>query len=371
MSQDIIRNIHFKKNSHYMEIFILFDHLGETIRGVEPKEKFIVQEHLLKLVDTLWHSFEQDYAHLALVSDVLFGNDTDSFGEQVTNIFLQWEKEGTSLVALIAHAIEHFGLDVDKPCVKSAFMAAILAEYPNDLKYHGNGHYRKVLFHAIRLITTHNRIYKDTNRIINNDQIAELLAAACIHDLGHEGGDNLRDGVYTPGKMEQYALDIARPYFQALDLPEDQLGDIETIVFCTDITFFAGDNSPCIRMKKIYKHFFWDDDREDVGMMMVGKLRRYEDNPRLVLMAMILHEADIATSAGLSYDQTVTETINIMEERGVTTAGPKTVLAFLREQLGETMFTEAGKQLYGRVMADVIKQAEQDVARGRDTFYEE
>ena len=60
-----------------------------------------------------------------------------------------------------------------------------------------------------------------------------------------------------------------------------------------------------------------------------------------------------------------------MEERGVTTAGPKTVLAFLREQLGETMFTEAGKQLYGRVMADVIKQAEQDVARGRDTFYEE
>src|SRR5690606_7708465 len=114
-----------------------------------------------------------------------------------------------------------------------------------------------------------------------------------------------------------------------------------------------------------------DDDREDVSMMMMGKLRRYEDNPRLALMAMILHEADIATSAGVSYEQTITETINIMEERGAKTAGPHTVLAFLREQLGETMFTEAGKRLYAETMSKVIAQAEADINRGRQTFYED
>ena len=105
--------------------------------------------------------------------------------------------------------------------------------------------------------------------------------------------------------------------------------------------------------------------------MMMGKLRRYEDNPRLVLMAMILHEADVATSAGLSYEQTIKETVNIMEERGVNTPGPRTVLAFLREQLGETMFTEASKQLYGKVMSEVIKLAESDIERGRQTFYDD
>ena len=46
-------------------------------------------------------------------------------------------------------------------------------------------------------------------------------------------------------------------------------------------------------------------------------------------------------------------------------------IGLLREQLGETMFTEASKQLYGEVMAKVIKQAEADIERGRATFYED
>jgi hypothetical protein len=87
-------------------------------------------------------------------------------------------------------------------------------------------------------------------------------------------------------------------------------------------------------------------------------------------MAMILHEADIGTSAGLSYEQTIKETVNIIEERGAKTAGPGIVLAFLREQLGETMYTEAAKQVFGPAMRDIIARAEADVAAGRKTFYE-
>lgn len=356
-----------------MRIADLFTRLRPVIESVDAEEGFFDKNILLDRCDALERTFDSEYDRVSGVSDLLFGSDMDRFGEQVTKAFAAWENEGggPSLPAMIAHAVERFDLDPGKPTVQAAFLSSILAEYPNFLKYHGNEHYRKVLLHAIRLITVHNKMFKDTNRALNRDQIAVLLTASCIHDLGHGGVDNLRDGVYTPGKMEQYAFDLSKPYFKALDVPDDETGEIETLVFCTDITFFAGDNSPCVRMKKIYKHYFWDDDREDVGMMMMGKLRRYEDNPRLVLMAMLLHEADIATSAGVSYEQTIKETISIMEERGVTTAGPKTVLAFLREQLGETMFTEAGKRLYGKVMADVIAQAEIDVARGRTTFYED
>ncbi len=368
MSQELA-----KENSQDMQIPALFNELKPLLDKVETDEEFFEKEELLQSFEKLQQCYDKDYQRVAGFSDLLFGEDIKSFGERVTVVFTEWEEEGggPSLTTIVAHALEQFDLDVNSPCAKAAFLTAILAEIPNGLQYHGNEHYRKVLFHAIRLIATHNRFFKDTNRAFSPEQILLLLVSSCIHDLGHGGGDNLRDGVYTPGKMEQEAFDFAKPYFEALGLSEDQMKDMETIVFCTDITFFAGDNSPCIRMKKIYKHYFWDDEREDISMMMMGKLRRYEDNPRLVLMAMILHEADVATSAGLSYEQTVKETVNIMEERGVDSAGPRTVLAFLREQLGETMFTEASKQLYGKVMAEVIAQAEKDIERGRTTFYED
>lgn len=364
---------HATEKSAEMPAAALFDGVRSVLADVDAGEDYVSRDSLLELFDRLRLRFDQDYERVAGYADLLFGPGIEDFGPQATAVFSRWEKEGggPSLPAVVVHAIESFGLPIEAPIVRAAFLSAILAEYPNGLQYHGNEHYRKVLFHGIKLISVHNRLFGGTERAFGAEQIGALLTASCVHDLGHEGGDNLRDGVYTPGQMEQRALNISRPYLLALGIDEDLIGDIETIVFCTDITFFAGDNSPCIRMKKIYRHYFWEDDREDVATMMIGKLRRYEDRPLLVLMAMILHEADIATSAGLSYEQTIKETISIMEERGVKTAGPKTVLAFLREQLGETMFTEAGKQLYGKVMAQVIRQAEDDVANGRTTFYQD
>jgi hypothetical protein len=338
-------------------------------------ESFIEPGRLLARLDELCAVFEADYERVAEVYELMLGEEVAAYGTRAAAVFSRWEEEGggPTLPAMLAHAFEYFDLDPHSVGAKAVMISGIIAEMPNTLQYHGNEHYRKVLFHAIRLLATQNAILRAGNspHVLETDQIVTALAGSCIHDLGHHGGDNLLDGVYTPGFMEQEAFNIARPYYEALGLSRDIIGEIETIVFCTDITFFAGDNSPGLRMKKIYKHYFWGDDSEDVSMMMMGKLRRYEDNPRLVLMGMILHEADVGTSAGLSYEHTIKETINIIEERGFKTAGPKTVLAFLREQLGETMFTEAGKQIFGPVMAIVIDQAQQDILRGRQTFYED
>ncbi len=333
-------------------------------------ETFFEANTLSQVLSDLISGFSEDYGRARALAAQLCGGRFDEYGAVMTRYFAAWEKEGgsPSLPALAAVAIEEMALDVSDPLVRAFVMGAVLAEYPNGLQYHGNLHYRKVLCHAIRLAATNNAVFVGTERELGAHNVAKLLAAACIHDLGHLGGDNAREGVYTPGAMEQRAFDITRPYFEALGVAAEDMKDIETIVFCTDITFFAGDNSPCIRMKKIYKHYFWDDQNEDVSMMMMGKLRRYEDNKPLILMAMLLHEADVATSAGLSYDQTRRETISIMSERGVTNPGPRTVLAFLREQLGETLFTEAGKQIFGRVMADVISKAEKDILEGKLVF---
>jgi hypothetical protein len=347
----------------------LFAVLEKTMPPVKPEE-FIEPAALEGRLHALQAVFDADCARVADCADLLTGDDITAYGMRCSALFDRWEKEkgGPALPALISHAIRHFGFDAEGPEARAMFAAAVLGEMPNSLQYHGNEHYRKVLFHSIRLAARNWQLFPGEKGQLTRDSVAVLLAAACVHDLGHKGGDNLRDDVYTPGYMEQRAFDIARPYLEAVGYDRDRMGEIETIVFCTDITFFAGDNSPCIRMKKIFKHYFWGDEGEDVSTMTMGKLRRFEDNKPLILVAMMLHEADVGTSAGLSYERTVKETIDLMAERAVKAAGPKTVLAFLREQLGETMFTEAGKQIFGPVLKDVIAHAEEDLAAGRTNF---
>ncbi len=356
----------------YESFLPLFEALKPVCKEDFPEEEFLEASLLVDLCDSLKTRFVEDYLWLDDAADLLFEEGIADFGARTTVLFAEWEERGSGpmLPALVAQAVRAFALDVNSPVVKGAFLSAIMAEAPNGCRYHGNEHYRKVLFHAIRLVSTHNQLAANTDMFLTPEDIAVLLVGSCVHDLGHKGGDNVRDGVYTPGYLEQRSFDIAKPYLKAVGVDDEVAGAVETIVFCTDITFFAGDNSPCVRMKKIYQHYFWEEETEDVSLMMMGKLRRYDENPKLVLMAMLVHEADIASSAGMSYEWTIRETIKFMEERGMRSAGPKVVLAFLREQLGETLFTTAGKTLYGAVMAQVIEQAERDVKAGRETYYE-
>lgn len=347
--------------------------LENAILAVRPATEGPDAETLSGVLEECTKKFDVDYARLQDAGDVLFEPDITAYGMRATAIFQRWESEGSGpiLPAFIACAADKFRLNTDTPEMQAAMMAAVLAEIPNALQYHGNEHYRKVMFHTIRLLATYNQSDYQVLPVLLPRDITQMLIAAVIHDLGHEGGDNMRDGIYTPGYMEQKATDIVRPYFEHFGLERDFYGDIEAAVFCTDITFFAGENSPCVRMKKIYRHYFTKDlpESEDVESMMIGKLRRFEDNPRLVMMAMLLHEADIATSAGLTYDQSKAETIDIMEERGIKTAGPKTLLRFLTEQLDGKLMTPAAQALFGSSMTAIMQQANDELAAGAETFY--
>lgn len=348
--------------------------LKNLARAVVPHRFGPPPGDIIARIDAISRGFQKEDQRMREVGDLLFGADIAAYGARATAVFTRWDGEGGGppLPVMLAHAAEHFGLPEDSPVMRGAMMAAILAEVPNSLQYHGNEHYRKVMFHTIRLLVTHQSSDFPYQPFLNADDLIKMLIAAAIHDLGHEGGDNLREGIYTPGYMEQQAFDIARPYFEALGLERDFWGEIETVIFCTDITFFAGDNSPCVRMKKIYRHFFMGGvEGEDIESMMIGKLRLFEESPKLAVMAMMLHEADIATSAGLTYEQSRSETINIMEERGVQNAGPKTLLRFLTEQLDGRMMTPAAQKLFAGEMAAIMQQAEDDIQAGVETFYDQ
>lgn len=366
MSQDLALQDRGESN-----ILSILDELISVIETTRPHENGYEPAVILSRLEELRGSFEDDYKRMSEIADLMFGEDLAAYGARCTAVFQRWDEEsgGPSLLAMIAQAWDRIGLPQDDALVKVAVMAAVLAEVPNSMQYHGNAHYRKVLFHVIRLIGAHN-IVADKSEHLSEEDMAIMLIAGAIHDLGHEGGDNLRDGIYTPGYMEQKAFDMARPYFEELGLSRDQLGVIETLVFCTDITFFAGDNSPCVRMRRIFSYYFENSGDEKVLDYMMGKLRRFEENRKLSLMAMLLHEADVGTSAGLSYEQSIKETIDIIEERGMKTAGPKVLLAFMQEQLGGSMKTQASKAVFGPAMEVILDHARQDMERGRETFYE-
>jgi hypothetical protein len=324
-------------------------------------------------MDVLAEGLARDESRLDECREILFSPDVTAYGARATAIFQRWEEEdgGPSMVAFWKMAAEYFGLDTGSSAMDAAMIGAVLAEVPNSLAYHGNEHYRKVMFHMIRLLAVHQHEEFKEFPVLDGDDLFAVLIAATIHDIGHEGGDNLREGIYTPGYMEQKAFDLARPYFEAADLDPELRGIIETLVFCTDITFFAGDNSPCVRMKKIYRHFFVHDllPEEDIESMMIGKLRRFEDNPKLALMSMMLHEADVGTSAGLSYEQSQLESIRIMQERDpAVRAGPKGLLRFLMDQMDGTLYSPAGRILFLDRMEIIMQQAYADIESGVESF---
>lgn len=334
-------------------------------------ETWLHPHDLNALISELLDRHFESVSRMADMGDVVFGDDVSAYGEQISKVFRQWDDVGSgpSLVAMVAAAIDHFGIPHDHPVVPATIMAAVLAEYPNTLLYHGNDHYRKVLVHLIRLLATNQGVDDGKTVRFNDAQILNILIAACIHDLGHRGDDNMRNGIYTPGYLEQQSVDLARPFLMAVGLTDDDMADVETVVFCTDITISAGDHSPCLRMKRIFNYFFVGGVSDhEFGMMSVGKLRRFYDNPALAQMAMMLHEADIGSSAGVSYEQSRLETAAIMAEQGGRTAGPKNLLVFLTQQLDGQMSTAAAQSVFGPAMRDIIARANEDVESGIEKF---
>jgi hypothetical protein len=344
--------------------------LENIISAVKSDDSAYSQDVVQACANRVTATFAKDCCRVADIADLLFGPDITTYGDRASAVFVQWEEEGAgpSMAAILAAAADYFQMETSAPEMRAALMAAILADVPNGLLYHNNEHYRKVVFHAVRLLATHRHGHFPYQPLLYNDDILKMLIAAMIHDLGHEGGDNMRGGIYTPGYMEQKACGLMRPYFEALEVDRDFRDEIETMVFCTDITPFAGENTPCVRMKKIYHHFFLGGlSGDDANSMMIGKLRLFQGNPRLALMAMMLHEADIATSAGLTYEQSKAETINFMEERGAD-AGPKVLLRFLAEQLNGRMITPPAQFLFAGRMESIMQQANDDMNAGIERY---
>jgi hypothetical protein len=350
--------------------------LLEAIRNDFQSKSFslqwLSQAQLVDRIDEISHNLSRDQENLRTQAGFIFStaDEVESHTRRTIDLFRLWAISGAcpSLLALIMFSLDHLRVK-DDGMKKMAIAAAILGEIDNNNAYHNNMHFRKVVFQMIRMIAMYNFIYEGTSRAFDDRQICTLLASACIHDLAHDGKGNTIKGVYIPHRLEQNSFDIAAQVFRALDLGDDQvLNNIRTILLCTDVTPINDPANAINQAKAAYRFHFLGGKKHMDGLNLDDDLKKMETCPVLAVMCLMMHEADIATSAGLHYSITKYETGLLRAEIGDGIARPEHVIDFLRDICNRQMLSEVGQRLYAANLARIYALAEEDFKRGNEPF---
>ncbi len=346
--------------------------LKDAISSLAPDPSWTSAEAVNAAFDDITRHTSDDLAELASDAGFVFSADVEvkSHTRQTVDLLRAWHKEerSPSLTAIVILGAKNFGLEDNEDMLRAVLMASVLGEVKNTLAYHNNMHYRIVLLQIICLVVRHNNIYADTANAFDKKQIAMLMIAACIHDLGHDGRGNTVDDVHKVGRLEKRAFQLARPYLIAAGLNDETiLDDIQTMVLCTDVSPLYDPNNPASQMKAAYRYHYQGGkghplpDFNDDLKVLAGR----DD---LALMGLILHEADIAASAGLDYSVTKYETRLYRDEIAQEEAGPQHVLDFLDEVCQRQMLSGAGQKLYAGNLARICALSEEGVKNGNKPF---
>lgn len=281
-------------------------------------------------------------------------------------ILREWAlmNDAPSLAAICMAALETLGVK-DEEYGRLVMLAAVLGEIENPLPYHSNMHYRKVTLQLIRLIAHHNEIYAGTAKLFSDRNICLLLAAACVHDLAHDGRGNTVQGVHERARLENLAFHIICHWMEPLGFTgKDVKEAIRTMLVSTDVSPVGDPRAPVAQMKAAYRHHFFRQEGWAEPLNLSADLKPLENNPELTMMALILQEADIATSAGIEYAVTKFETALVCEEYKMPEALPQHIINFMRDVCGRQFISDAGQRLYAANMARIFALAQKDVDDG-------
>lgn len=272
--------------------------------------------------------------------------------------------EAPSLSALTIAALEMLEVR-DHEFGRLALLASVVGEIENTTPYHSNMHYRKVFLQLMRLIANHNEIYAGTAKTFSDREICLLMAAASIHDVGHDGLGNKVDGVHQRGRLETRSFDIMTRWMTPMGFTDaETLQALRTMLMGTDVSPVGDPRAPVNQMKAAYRAHFLDQKHEMEPLNLTPDLKPLETDPALSMMAVILQEADIATSAGIDYAVTKYETALIGAEYHIPESLPQHVINFLRDVCARQFLSDAGQRLYAANMARIYALAQKDVESG-------
>jgi hypothetical protein len=143
---------------------------------------------------------------------------------------------------------------------------------------------------------------------------------------------------------------------------------IRIMLLCTDVTPFKDPGNAVNQAKSAYRYHFLGGRTHWDGLNLDKDLSIMEDCPACAAMALMLHEADIATSAGLHYDITKYETGLLMDEISDGVARPENVINFLNDICNRQMLSEVGQQLFAANLARIYALADEDFKAGNEPY---
>lgn len=308
-----------------------------------------------------------DNFHLALRVDDLILHPVEEGGQKrwgsaIADQFLLWRKDvPPTLPTFLAIACDYFGVEEGHPLVRPALAASILGEIPHLNPYHNNHHFREVMVMVMRLCATHNQMCETDDMRLYSSDVLLLLIAAAVHDFGHDGQGNMDGATHYPSRQETASAEKAGLFLEAAGLLPADMQTIRAMIIATDVSRNKDDQSPASITRDIYRAH-----REGGEMPVTDDFYNpFIHDAKLSLMAMILCEADIAPSTGLSYDFASFTTVMVAEESDVLEPSANTLFGFMDRICHGRYLTDAAAYLMADNFADVYDRARQDGAGNR------
>jgi hypothetical protein len=179
--------------------------------------------------------------------------------------------------------------------------------------YHNAQHFCEVLLGALCLAQLQDLAPRER---------ALLLFAALMHDFHHDG-HIVRN---APFRLERAALLAAVPYLAHAGVPEEEQEKIAALVLATDVVHGVPFACRC------HRHHAYGEPRPEPPPDS-GALAMLAEEPRLALLAVLLTEADVLPSVGLTVALGDESQARISREMGLS-LGAADKLAFLEKVFG-------------------------------------
>ncbi|MBF8295984.1 MAG: hypothetical protein HW389_2529 [Bacteroidetes bacterium] len=164
-----------------------------------------------------------------------------------------------------------------------------------DNPYHNAQHFCEVLLNALYLSLLAGLAPREKT---------QLLVAALTHDFHHDGTTNAN----VPFRLERLSAEAAAPYLDAAGVSREERERITAMIFATEVsvgTRFARD---C--------HLHLAGGGSSPGLSGVpAQLATLAGDARLALQAVVLGEADVLSSAGLTVQYGELQQDKLAEER--------------------------------------------------------
>ncbi len=262
--------------------------------------------------------------------------------ELVERLFYHWRDNPPDLRQLVSGCC-----DTIKFSNKSSSLimsATKMAAEENNNPYHHNHHFREVF--ALTFMLGH---HASQDLTFTEERFAQLLTAALIHDYKHDGLTNTIDGVHTPFRLEKQSFDAAKERLVKAGATAEDLTVIEAFILGTDASAPKGNKdyvSPTDSMKN-----YMDNGGKNPEDLHQSLRVLHERN--LVDTALLLHDADIGSSAALSPKFNALQSEELKVEWGLDEAPDQKF--FFKQVCRERMFSRSGKALLQPSMNKVLE----------------